>query len=64
MAIGLVSSLWLSSIQAYQSLALHFAKQAQKQSLLRQELDEYELAEQIRANSNSNPKKTKSIKEH
>jgi Tfp pilus assembly protein PilV len=51
MAIGLVSGVWMSSIQAYQSLALRLMKQEQKQALLRQEFDHYELAEQMRANS-------------
>ena len=61
-AIGLVSGVWMSSVQAYQVLALRLAKQEQKQSLLRQEFDRYELAEQIRANGSPTLKKTKSIK--
>lgn len=61
-AIGLVSGVWISSIQPYQGLALRLAKQEQKQTLLRQAFDRYELAEQIRANSSPLPKKTKSIK--
>ena len=50
-AIGLVSGVWMHSMQAYQSLALHLLKQEQKQALLRQGFDRYELAEQMRANS-------------
>ena len=50
-AIGLASGVWMSSIQAYQALALSLLKQEQKQALLRQEFDHYELAEQMRANS-------------
>ena len=50
-AMGLVTGVWLSSIQAYQGLALRLLKQEQKQALLRQEFDRYELAEQMRANS-------------
>ena len=50
-AIGLVSGVWMSSIQAYQGLALRLLKQEQKQALLRQEFDHYELAEQMRTNS-------------
>jgi Tfp pilus assembly protein PilV len=49
-AMGLISGVWMSSIQAYQSLALRLLKQEQKQALSRQEFDRYELAEQIRAN--------------
>ena len=50
-AIGLVSGVWMSSMQAYQGLALHLLTQEQKQALLRQEFDRYELVEQMRANS-------------
>jgi hypothetical protein len=50
-AIGLVSGVWMDSIQAYQGLALRLLKQEQKQALLQQEFDRYELAEQMRANS-------------
>ena len=50
-AMGLVTGVWLSPIQAYQGLALRLLKQEQKQALLRQEFDRYELAEQMRANS-------------
>ena len=49
-AIGLVSGVWMSSIQAYQVLVLSLMKQKQKQALVRQDFDRYELAEQIRAN--------------
>ena len=50
-AMGLISGVWMGSMQAFQSLALRLLKQEQKQALLRQEFDRYELAEQIRANS-------------
>ena len=50
-AIGLVTGVWMSSIQVYQGLALRLIKQEQKQALLRQEFDRYELTEQMRANS-------------
>ena len=50
-AMGLISGVWMSSIQAYRGIALHLIKQEQKQALLRQEFDHYELAEQMRANS-------------
>jgi Tfp pilus assembly protein PilV len=50
-AIGLVTGVWMSSIQAYRGLALRLIKQEQKQALLRQEFDRYELGEQMRANS-------------
>ena len=50
-AIGLVTGVWMSSIQAYQGLVLRLIKQEQKQALLRQEFDRYELAEHMRANS-------------
>jgi Tfp pilus assembly protein PilV len=50
-AMGLVTGVWMSSIQVYQGLALRLLKQEQKQALLRQEFDRYELAEQMRANS-------------
>jgi type II secretory pathway component PulJ len=61
-AIGLVSGVWMSSVQTYQALALRLLKQEQKQSLLRQEFDRYELVEQIRANGSPTLKKTKTIK--
>ena len=38
-AMGLVTGVWLSSIQAYQGLALRLLKQEQKQALLQQEFD-------------------------
>ena len=50
-AVGLVSGVWMSSIQAYQGLALRLTKQEQKQALLRQDFNRYELDEQMRANS-------------
>jgi Tfp pilus assembly protein PilV len=50
-AIGLVSGVWMNSIQAYQGIALYLLKQEQKQALLRQEFDLYELTEQMRANA-------------
>jgi prepilin-type N-terminal cleavage/methylation domain-containing protein len=50
-AIGLVTGLWISSIQVYQGLALRLIKQEQKQAHLRQAFDRYELDEQMRANS-------------
>ena len=50
-AIGLVSGVWMSSMQAYQGLTLRLLTQEQKQALLRQEFDRYELVEQMRANS-------------
>ncbi len=50
-AMGLVTGVWMSSIQVYQGLALRLLKQEQKQALLRQEFDRYELAEQMRVNS-------------
>jgi Tfp pilus assembly protein PilV len=50
-AIGLVSGVWMSSMQAYQGLALHLLTQEQKQALLQEEFDRYELVEQMRANS-------------
>ena len=50
-AMGLISGVWMGSMQAFQSLALRLLKQEQKQALLRQEFDRYELAEQMRANS-------------
>ena len=50
-AMGLISGVWMSSMQAFQSLALRLLKQEQKQALLQQEFDRYELAEHMRANS-------------
>ena len=50
-AMGLISGVLMGSMQAFQSLALRLLKQEQKQALLRQEFDRYELAEQMRANS-------------
>ena len=50
-AMGLISGVWMSSMQTFQSLALRLLKQEQKQALLRQEFDRYELAEQMRVNS-------------
>jgi Tfp pilus assembly protein PilV len=61
-AMGVVSGVWMSSIQAYQGLALSLLKQEQKQILLRQEFDRYELAEQMRANDSSYSKNIKNIK--
>jgi Tfp pilus assembly protein PilV len=52
-AMGVVSGVWMTSIQAYQGLALSLLKQEQKQILLRQEFDRYELAEQMRTNDSS-----------
>ena len=49
--MGLISGVWMSSMQAFQSLALRLLKQEQKQALLRQEFDRYELTERMRANS-------------
>lgn len=50
-AVGLVTGVWISFIQAYQGLVLHLIRQEQGQVLLRQEFDRYELTERMRANS-------------
>jgi Tfp pilus assembly protein PilV len=61
-AIGVVSGVWMTSIQAYQGLALSLLKQEQKQTLLRQEFDRYELAEHMRTIDSSYPKNIKNSK--
>jgi len=51
-AMGLILGVWMTSIGAYQGLALRLAQQESKRLQLRQDFDIYELAEQVRANKN------------
>ena len=53
-AMSLILGVWMTSIGAYQGLALRLIQQESKHSQLRQDLDAYELAEQVRANSSQN----------
>jgi len=48
-AMSLILGVWMTSIGAYQGLALRLNQQESKRSQLRQDLDAYELAEQVRA---------------
>ena len=50
-AMSLILGVWMTSIGAYQGLALRLNQQESKRSQLRQDLDVYELTEQVRANS-------------
>jgi Tfp pilus assembly protein PilV len=49
-AMSLILGVWITSIGAYQGLALGLIQQESKQSVLRQAFDAHELAEQLRAN--------------
>jgi Tfp pilus assembly protein PilV len=51
-AMGLILGVWMTSVGAYQGLALRLTQQESKRSQLRRHLDEYELAEQARVNGN------------
>lgn len=50
-AMSLILGVWMTSIGAYQGLALRLIQQESKHSQLRHAVDAYELAEQVRANS-------------
>ena len=50
-AMSLILGVWMTSIGAYQGLTLRLNQQESKRSQLRQDLDAYELAEQVRVNS-------------
>jgi Tfp pilus assembly protein PilV len=50
-AMSLILGVWMTSISAYQGLALWFKQQGSKRAELRRNLDTYELAEQLRANA-------------
>ena len=50
--MSLILGVWMTSIGAYQGLALRLAQQESKRFQLRQAFDIYELAEQVRANKN------------
>ena len=49
LATSLILGAWMASIGAYQGLALRFHQQESKRSNLRQIFDDYEIAEQVRA---------------
>jgi Tfp pilus assembly protein PilV len=49
--MSLILGAWMTSISAYQLLALRFNQQESKRAELRRALDAYELAEQFRANA-------------
>lgn len=51
MAMSLILGVWLSSMGAYQAIALRFVSQEAKRMQLRGFLDVYETQECIRANS-------------
>jgi Tfp pilus assembly protein PilV len=53
-AMSLILGVWMTSIGAYQVLALRFKQQESKRSHLRQTFDGYELAEQVRVNNANN----------
>ncbi|QWD64317.1 hypothetical protein [Polynucleobacter sp. MWH-UH2A] len=53
-AMSLILGVWMTSIGAYQGLALRFKQQESKHSHLRQTFDGYELAEQVRVNNANN----------
>jgi Tfp pilus assembly protein PilV len=53
-AMSLILGVWMTSIGAYQGLALRFKQQENKHSRLRQTFDGYELAEQVRVNKANN----------
>ena len=52
-AMSLILGVWMTSIEAYQGLALRLVQQENKRSQLRQTFDSYELAEQARVNISS-----------
>jgi Tfp pilus assembly protein PilV len=50
-AMSLILGAWMTSVSAYQQVALRFNQQESKHAELRTALDAYELAEQFRANT-------------
>lgn len=51
-AMSLILGVWMTSVGAYQGLALRLAQQEGRRLELRLDFDTYELAEQLRVNSN------------
>ena len=47
-AMSLILGVWMTSVGAYQGLALRLAQQEGRRSELRLDFDAYELAEQLR----------------
>ena len=50
-AMSLILGAWVTSVEAYQRLALKLAQQEAKRLQLRKELDVFETQERVRANS-------------
>jgi Tfp pilus assembly protein PilV len=50
-AMGLILGVWMTSVGAYQNLALYLTQQEVKRMRLWREFDAYERAEQLRANA-------------
>ena len=53
MAMSMILGVWMTSVTAYQRLALNLRQQDRKQAQLRKELDGHEIQENTRANSHS-----------
>ena len=51
LAMSLILGAWITSVNAYQSLALRLAQQERTRTQLQDKFDAFEMAEQVRANA-------------